>query len=172
VVSAVTFAPGVNRRDESGHAVYTGRADALVAAGLVEQHQLPGQAGNGRGIVLVEGDATTPKKRIVACVRDGEPKLEVWQTLQHWPFPVIGDTFMGGPIPEPTSEEPKQAPRRQRSRKSPDEPSPDLSDEQRFFVAQVPSVLRALRERVTTRRMPKVEIDLNAMRVCVAGMAL
>ena len=48
----------------------------------------------------------------------------------------------------------------------------DLSEEQRFFVAQVPSVLRALRERVTTSRMPKVQIDLNTMRVCIAGAAL
>jgi hypothetical protein len=161
-VSAAEIAPGVGRREEPGHEVFTGRADALLAAGLVEQHQLPGRQGNGRGIVMIEGDATSPKKRIVACVRDGEPKLEVWQTLQHWPFPVIGDTFMGAPIPE----EPKRAARKPRCRKAAPATT-QLTEEQKFFVAQVPSVLRALRERSQGAGLPKVLIDLEAMRVDV-----
>ena len=103
---------GVSRRDERAHAVYSGSAGALMHAGLVEPHELPGHAGNPRGMVTVDGD-----KRVVACVRDGEPKLEVWTTLADWPFPVAGETFMGRPVedevaPPPAAKRPSPKPRR------------------------------------------------------------
>lgn len=149
---------GVSRRDERAHAVYSGSAEALMHAGLVEPHELPGHAGNPRGMVTVDGD-----KRVVACVRDGEPKLEVWTTLADWPFPVAGETFMGRPV------EDEVAPPPAAKRPSP-KPQPELSDEQRFFMAQLPSVFRALRER-TVGALPPVLIDLNELRMSVGGSA-
>ncbi|MBS0343410.1 MAG: hypothetical protein JSS56_23135 [Proteobacteria bacterium] len=151
-------APGVSRRDERGHAVYSGSAEALMDAGLVQAHELPGQAGNPRGMVTVDG-----AKRVVACVREGEPRLEVWTTLADWPFPVAGGTFMGHPVesvPAPAPVVKRRAPSIRL----------ELTDEQCFFVAQLPSAIRALRER-TTGALPPVLIDLNEMRITVGRTA-
>ena len=46
--------PGVYRHIEWSQAVYIGKADALIAAGLVTLDQLPGQPGNGRGMCTYE----------------------------------------------------------------------------------------------------------------------
>lgn len=148
---------GISRRDERTHAVYSGSAEALVHAGLVELGELPGHAGNPRGMVSVDG------KRIVACIRDGEQQLEVWTTLAGWPFPVAGETFMGRPVESEVAPPPA-------AKRSSHRPKPELTDEQRFFLAQLPSVFRALRER-TVGALPPVLIDLNEMRMSVGGAA-
>jgi hypothetical protein len=46
----VKIAPGVVRSFDGKRAIYTGRADDLIAAGLVERRQLPGEHGNDRGM--------------------------------------------------------------------------------------------------------------------------
>lgn len=49
-------APGVVRECDGKRAIYTGTAQALIAAGLIEEHQLPGQPGNGRGMCTFDAD--------------------------------------------------------------------------------------------------------------------
>ena len=50
--------PGVLRHVEYRMAVYVGQAQALIAAGLVMLQQLPGQAGNGRGMCTYDADGS------------------------------------------------------------------------------------------------------------------
>lgn len=52
----VKIAPGVVRTFDGKRAIYTGTADALIAAGLIEHRHLPGQFGNARGICSFDAD--------------------------------------------------------------------------------------------------------------------
>lgn len=52
----IKIAPGVVRSFDGKRAIYTGTAEALIAAGLIEQHQLPGEPGNGRGMCTFDAD--------------------------------------------------------------------------------------------------------------------
>lgn len=56
------FAPGVKRFEEGRYDRYIGTADALIAAGLVESHQLPGQLGNGKCMVSFLPDGSRIRK--------------------------------------------------------------------------------------------------------------
>lgn len=49
----VKIAPGVVRSFDGKRAIYFGTSEALIAAGLVEEKQLPGQAGMARGMCTV-----------------------------------------------------------------------------------------------------------------------
>ncbi|WP_249343334.1 hypothetical protein [Delftia sp. PE138] len=107
--------PGVLRHLEYRMAVYVGQAQALIAAGLVTQQQLPGQAGNGRGMCTYDADGSkvhrgcarstsTGRKYIVAkrCAEGllmevrlvlSPERLEAIdaqsvRTSSCWPFPV------------------------------------------------------------------------------------
>ena len=122
------IAPGVHRQVEYSQAIYTGSAEALVAAGLVQLSQLPGQPGNGRGMCTYNPDGSkvskgTPtgrgpgRKYIVAkkCA-DGrmfEVRLQLSperleaikaQRVREtacWPFPVVyGSQFLAAPACE------------------------------------------------------------------------
>lgn len=108
--------PGVLRHVEYRMAVYVGQAQALIAAGLVTQQQLPGQAGNGRGMCTYDADgskvhrgcsrsASAGRKYIVAkrCAEGllievrlvlSPERLEAIDaqrvhTSSCWPFPVV-----------------------------------------------------------------------------------
>ncbi|KEH08262.1 hypothetical protein GY14_20670 [Delftia tsuruhatensis] len=108
--------PGVLRHVEYRMAVYVGQAQALVAAGLVTQQQLPGQAGNGRGMCTYDADgskvhrgcsrsASAGRKYIVAKRCAEGLQIEVRLVLSPerleaidaqrlnasscWPFPVV-----------------------------------------------------------------------------------
>lgn len=54
--------PGVFRYVEWHQAVYVGKAEALISAGLVTLEQLPGQPGNGRGMCTYEPDGSKVQK--------------------------------------------------------------------------------------------------------------
>lgn len=54
--------PGVHRHVELRQAVYVGKAEALIATGLVTLDQLPGQPGNGRGMCTYDADGSRIKK--------------------------------------------------------------------------------------------------------------
>ena len=56
------FAPGVKKVEEDRYDRYIGAADALIAAGLVELHQLPGQPGNGAFMASFLPDGTRVRK--------------------------------------------------------------------------------------------------------------
>lgn len=108
--------PGVLRHVEYRMAVYVGQAQALIAAGLVMRQQLPGQAGNGRGMCTYDADgskvhrgcsgsASAGRKYIVAkrCAEGllievrlalSPERLEVIDAQRvrssvSWPFPVV-----------------------------------------------------------------------------------
>lgn len=49
----VKIAPGVVRSFDGKRAIYTGTAEALIAAGLLDEHQIPGQSGMARGMCTV-----------------------------------------------------------------------------------------------------------------------
>lgn len=49
---------GIERREDVRHDIFTGTADALVAAGLVRRHQLPGQLGSGKTMASYWPDGT------------------------------------------------------------------------------------------------------------------
>lgn len=112
--------PGVIRTRAGRAAVYRGAGDALIAAGIVQQHQLPGRPGNpktactitpegaraGRGTGLYCRDVAG-KKRIYA-ERDGgftvylnlsadrvdALEAERVRAAACWPFPqVFGVSF-------------------------------------------------------------------------------
>lgn len=111
-------APGVTRRQESSFAIYTGTADALVLAGVVELGMLPGQPGNNRGMCCFDGDGTQRQrgsparmpgyKQIVAKTsgrgtyyelrlllspeRLEAIKAEKLKASGDWPFPVDGSS--------------------------------------------------------------------------------
>jgi hypothetical protein len=116
------IAPGVVRQVEYSQAIYTGSAEALIAAGLVQLAQLPGQPGNGRGMCTYNADGSrvskgTPtgrgpgRKYIVAkkCAAGqmfevrlqlSPERLEAIKAQQVretacWPFPVVhGSQFL------------------------------------------------------------------------------
>jgi hypothetical protein len=52
------FAPGVTLRHERICDVYIGTADSLVAAGVVEERQLPGRPGNSPSMATFHSDGT------------------------------------------------------------------------------------------------------------------
>ncbi len=108
--------PGVLRHLEYRMAVYVGPAQALIAAGLVTRQQLPGQAGNGRGMCTYDADgskvhrgcsrsASAGRKYIVAkrCAEGllievrlvlSPERLEAIDAQRVrasscWPFPVV-----------------------------------------------------------------------------------
>ncbi|QFS67435.1 hypothetical protein GCS91_25570 [Delftia tsuruhatensis] len=108
--------PGVLRHVEYRMAVYVGQAQALIAAGLVMRQQLPGQAGNGRGMCTYDADgskvhrgcsrsASAGRKYIVAKRCAEGLQIEVRLVLSPerreaieaqrantstcWPFPVV-----------------------------------------------------------------------------------
>lgn len=108
--------PGVLRHVEYRMAVYVGQAQALIAAGLVTHQQLPGQAGNGRGMCTYDTDgskvhrgcsrsASAGRKYIVAKRCAEGLQIEVRLVLSPerleaidaqrvhasscWPFPVV-----------------------------------------------------------------------------------
>ncbi|RYF52804.1 MAG: hypothetical protein EOO27_27715 [Comamonadaceae bacterium] len=114
--------PGVLRHMDHYQAVYTGSADALIAAGLVLSDQLPGQPGNGRGMCTYEADGSKVgkgkstgrgpgRKYIIAkkCA-DGAVfevrlnlsperceaiKAQARRETTCWPFPVVhGSQFL------------------------------------------------------------------------------
>jgi hypothetical protein len=118
----IEIAPGVFRHMDHAQAVYTGTADAIVAAGLVQLEQLPGQPGNGRGMCTYNADGSkvakgTPtgrgpgRKYIIAkkCAvgsvfevrlnlsperRDSIEALQA-RSSACWPFPVVhGSQFL------------------------------------------------------------------------------
>jgi hypothetical protein len=69
--------PGVKllRADGFGD-VYSGSADALIAAGLVTPEQLPGQPGNGSSMVSFYPDGTrVPRGSNYACKRPGYKQI-------------------------------------------------------------------------------------------------
>ena len=116
------IAPGVVRQVEYSQAIYAGSAEALIAAGLVQLAQLPGQPGNGRGMCTYNADGSrvskgTPtgrgpgRKYIVAkkCAAGqmfevrlqlSPERLEAIKAQQVretacWPFPVVhGSQFL------------------------------------------------------------------------------
>lgn len=49
----VKIAPGVVRSFDGKRAIYAGTSEALISAGLVEEKQLPGQAGMARGMCTI-----------------------------------------------------------------------------------------------------------------------
>ncbi len=49
---------GIKSRADVRHDVFTGSADALVAAGLIEWHQIPGQPGSGKTMASYLPDGT------------------------------------------------------------------------------------------------------------------
>ena len=106
------IAPGVFRHARGNHAVYSGAADALISAGIVARCMLPGQPGNGRGMVSFHADGSRLKagrpngsdvgrKSIVAKL-DGSYEVRVTLSPERlealdaarvrasagWPFPV------------------------------------------------------------------------------------
>ncbi len=108
--------PGVLRHVEYRMAVYVGQAQALIAAGLVTRQQLPGQAGNGRGMCTYDADgskvhrgcsrsASAGRKYIVTKRCSEGLQIEVRLVLSPerleaidaqrvhtsscWPFPVV-----------------------------------------------------------------------------------
>lgn len=108
--------PGVLRHVEGRRAVYAGKAEALISAGLVTPEQLPGQPGNGRGMCTYDADgskvrqgrahsASAGRKYIVAKLCAAGRVFEVSVVLSPgrlealeaqrvrassaWPFPVV-----------------------------------------------------------------------------------
>lgn len=61
---------GVERRDEIRHEVFTGTAEALVAAGLIGAYQIPGQPGVGKTMAsnLPNGERVRPGSNAVGRV--------------------------------------------------------------------------------------------------------
>jgi len=58
----VKIAPGVVRSFDGVRAIYTGTAEALIAAGIVEADQLPGEGRNGRGMCFFNSTQIVAKK--------------------------------------------------------------------------------------------------------------
>lgn len=111
----IEFAPGVTRHVSYSRAVYTGSADALVAAGLAEDWRFPGQPGNARGMSsfdpqgerIQQGgatrDRTGPGHTRIVAKNDGRFSVEVKlssvrleaieaekvQASRCWPFPEV-----------------------------------------------------------------------------------
>lgn len=122
----IEISPGVFLHIDFGQAVYTGTAEALIAADLVKQQQLPGQPGNGRGMCIfnldgssvAKGTSAEPgpgRKYIVAKKCSMGSVFEVRMKLSHerleaikaqraretacWPFPlVVGSPPRGNPF--------------------------------------------------------------------------
>lgn len=116
MLETTEISPGVLRHVEGRKAVYAGKADALIAAGLVTLDQLPGQPGNGRGMCTYDADgskvrqgrarsASAGRKYIVAKLCAAGRVFEVSVVLSPeriealeaqrvracsaWPFPVV-----------------------------------------------------------------------------------
>lgn len=53
---------GIEYRDDVRHEIFRGTAEALVAAGLIEAHQIPGQPGAGKTMAGYLPDGTRVKQ--------------------------------------------------------------------------------------------------------------
>ena len=111
------FSTGVEYRQERLCDVFIGTAECLIAAGLIQLQQLPGQPGNGPTSATFYADGSkvergrhwgrvreAGKKTIRARRMGGQQVFEVWVTLSKqqidalqakerraatcWPFPV------------------------------------------------------------------------------------
>ncbi|MDN6883914.1 hypothetical protein QMO14_09930 [Variovorax sp. CAN2819] len=70
------FAPGVTFAATVWGDEYTGKVDALLEAGLVQPHQLPGAPGNGRTMVSFYPDGRrVGKGNSTACKQQGYLKV-------------------------------------------------------------------------------------------------
>lgn len=123
MTDCVEVAPGVMRLVSYSRAIYTGTAEALAAAGLIQPHQLPGQPGNPRGMATFdpEGERITKggnsrarggpgHTRIIA--RAGVFSVELRlspqrlvaieaeraQAAKCWPFPTINGMPAGAAL--------------------------------------------------------------------------
>jgi len=110
--------PGVFRRIERGIAFYSGTEHAMVASGILQPTELPGQHGNPRSSVTVNPDGSRGssgsnrfkgklpgKKTILARYRKAYTHIELRMILSRerieaiaaervratscWPFPVV-----------------------------------------------------------------------------------
>lgn len=107
--------PGVFREPSYKAAMYTGTAEALMAAGIAQDGQFPGQPGNpktmctfnaagrrtGRGTGLYGRDEPGKKRlwaerdgRFTVCVQLSPERLEALEAVRvresaRWPFPVV-----------------------------------------------------------------------------------
>lgn len=94
-------APGVVRRFDGKRAIYGGTAESLIAAGLVEEKQLPGQTGMARGMCtigttqvvalpMLRGTRYEVRVRLSQQRIDGmawAPRSAAEPQAPAWPFP-------------------------------------------------------------------------------------
>lgn len=116
--------PGVTREVGTSRVIYTGRAAALIAAGVIQAHMLAGMAGRASCSIGSDGarrrrvGAYDPangagQKSIFARRRGGETVYEVWLRISKgrvraiaddaaarasaWPFPKVYGRIPGAP---------------------------------------------------------------------------
>jgi len=65
------FAPGVSKEETLWGDIFTGTAESLSSAGLVQRDQLPGQPGMRKVIVTILADGSLPKGAPTANCREG-----------------------------------------------------------------------------------------------------